>query len=176
MDKEFEKYVVNSREEFITKINNFTLVTEERILIENLLACFDEMFKRLKQPNISSISILSKDSLDKENVKDWIDEYRKLWPEGKNDFGYPYKGDKTGLIKKLITFFNKYPEYTKEDVFKATKEHIKKYKGNYQYLQQSHYFISKDGISTLASICEFNKTTKGYYQKEDSNLGSTESV
>ena len=47
-------------------------------------------------------------------------------------------------------------DFTKEEIFKATKNYVDKFamKG-YMYMQQAHYFIDKkDSGSSLAAECE----------------------
>ena len=97
-------------------------------------------------------------SIAKVKVKpeiEWIDEYRNLFPVGIRSGGFPVRGDRKGCIKKMKAFLELYPEYTKEIILKVTKNYVemKKLEG-YAYMQLAHFFINKEGISSLASECE----------------------
>lgn len=177
MDREFEDYIIETRDVFISGFNDVAISEEKKMLMENLLSCFNQMYNKLKKASNSPVSIsmiLNKNS-DKNNVANWIDEWRMLFPEGKNFAGYPYRGDRGGCLKKMIAWCNSNPQYTKEAIFSATKEHIRRYRGNYTYLQQAHYFISKDGISTLLAICEFDKTI-GLNKNTRGDVGQSEDI
>lgn len=68
-------------------------------------------------------------------------------------------GSKGNCTKKLIRWLNQNPEYSMEDVIKATKLYIASLKGDYRYLQQADYFISKkhgkdDETSRLSAFIE----------------------
>jgi hypothetical protein len=68
--------------------------------------------------------------------------------------------DKNSVLKKLIKFFKDYPEYTMNNVLKATDAYIYNLKktGSIQYIRECGYFIYKkvDGVdqSQLAKWCE----------------------
>lgn len=101
-----------------------------------------------------------------DDVHLWIDEWRALFPEGVNNAGYRYRGNKLEVQKKMIKFVNNY-DYSKEEIFQATKRYIDRFavKG-YNYMQQAHYFIEKkDAGSTLASECETLKESKSQDKK-----------
>jgi hypothetical protein len=90
------------------------------------------------------------------NVADWIDQWRELFPKGSNRGGYRYRGDKQGCLKKMIKFVKTNPSIKIPEIFAATKNYIHSYevKNDFQYIKLAHYFIEKDGISTLASNIE----------------------
>lgn len=93
--------------------------------------------------------------IETSNVEEWMDEWYSLFPRGIKNGAYPIKGDRKGCLKKLKSFVKDYPEFSKDVIMKATKEYINKSKlNNYVFMQQAHYFISKNNISTLASYCE----------------------
>ena len=145
----------------------YLLIEDEKTVECHTHLVIDAMEAYASQFRISLSSVISQSS-DKNNVEEWIESFRLLFPKG-------YRGDKAGLLKKMITFCNKYP-YTKEEIFKVTKNHINKFRGNYMYLQQCHYFISKDGVSNLAALCEVVKDVQDNQIERDINLGSTESI
>ena len=85
----------------------------------------------------------------------WIEDWRKLFPEGVNKGGYRYRGNKLEVLKKMIKFVTAY-DYSKEEIFEATKRYVERFSiRGYTYMQQAHYFIEKkDAGSSLASECE----------------------
>jgi len=88
-------------------------------------------------------------------VHTWIDDWREIFPKGSNQSGYRYRGNRLDALKKMTKFVDQY-DFTKEEIFKATKIYVDKFalKG-YMYMQQAHYFIDKkDSGSSLASECE----------------------
>ena len=91
------------------------------------------------------------------DIDTFVDEYRNIFPKGVQTYGYPVKGDKAACRTKLTRFLKKYPEYNKNIILKATREYVSsRIMYNYEGLQLAHYFIDKDGISNLASMCEQN--------------------
>lgn len=105
------------------------------------------MFERLEKDK--------KKQLIKLDLKKFVEEYRNLFPRGRNHSGYPYKGDKQGCLKKMARFIKLNPDYTPEIIISATKKYInEKKKDNYDYMHLAHYFIEKNGVSLLGSFCE----------------------
>lgn len=91
----------------------------------------------------------------KSDITEWIDEWRNLFPEGVNNLGYRYRGNRSECLKKMIKFVAS-NHFTKEEIFEATKHYIERFsvKG-YAFMEQSHYFIEKKGRgSSLESECE----------------------
>lgn len=89
-----------------------------------------------------------------DEVYDWIDEWRDLWPVGVKSGGRPVRGDKKGCNVKMKKFVQEY-DYTKEEIFEATKIYVfEKSRDNNRYMTCADYFIIKNGASTLASFCE----------------------
>ena len=89
------------------------------------------------------------------NLLEFVNQYRALFPKGKNTNGFPYKGDKQGCLKKMAKFLKLYPEYTKEVILKVTTSYINtKRVGGFQFMHLAHFFIEKNGVSTLGSLCE----------------------
>lgn len=100
----------------------------------------------------------------------WFEEWYSLWPRGIKSGGYPVKGDRKGCLKKLIKFTNEYPEFGKEIITKATKDYIDSCRlKRYDYMKLAHFFIYKDGMSSLASYCELiqEKIKNGTYDLDD---------
>lgn len=90
-----------------------------------------------------------------EAVEDWIGEWRALWPSGVKSASRPVIGDKQGVLKKMTAFLKENKEFTKQEIFDATKAYIyEKERDSYRYVTCADYFISKDGSSMLASWIE----------------------
>jgi len=90
-----------------------------------------------------------------QSVKDWVDEWRMLFPEGKNPNTYrAYRGDKQACREKMQKFVSKY-KYGKDTIMKATKAALEQFsRTNYLYFPQADYFITKDNQSLLSQYCE----------------------
>lgn len=107
-----------------------------------------------------------------DSVKYWIEEWRELFPAGVNSGGYRYRGDKKEVLKKMIKFVDS-NDYTKEEIFKATKNYVERFSlRGYNYMQMAHYFIEKQGAgSTLSSECEGLREKKEHTKDEDRGYG-----
>jgi hypothetical protein len=96
----------------------------------------------------------SKKTATKQDVSEWIDEYRDLFPKGIGTTGYPFRGSKASCLEKMVKFINQH-DYEKTVILDATKEYVAiKRKENYQFMQLADNFIYKNNASTLASFCE----------------------
>lgn len=91
----------------------------------------------------------------KSDVHLWIDDWRKIFPAGSNTGGYRYRGNRLEALKKMTKFVEQ-NDFTREEIFKATKQYVERFAvRGYNYMQQAHYFIEKKETgSTLASECE----------------------
>lgn len=94
------------------------------------------------------------------NVQDLAKEYRDCF---KDESGKALKPGATGsltlIAKRLLDFKQLYPQFTDEQIIKAVKNYISsEAKSGFQYLQKSHYTISKkEGDyyeSKLLTFCE----------------------
>jgi hypothetical protein len=70
------------------------------------------------------------------------------------------RGDKQGVLKKMETFCKEYPQYSKSQIFEATRLYIfEKSRDHYRFMTCADYFIAK-GInrssktSLLAALLE----------------------
>jgi len=127
-----------------------------------------ELFIRDKFKDILDDTITEKVIIKNNEIEEWIQSWRALFPAGKAN-GYPSRGDKKGCIKKMKTFIQKYPEYDKDIIFKATRAYIlEKKKDEYRYLQGAHYFIDKNRTSNLAAFCEL--IVEGGEMEEKNNV------
>lgn len=89
------------------------------------------------------IELVSKGKIEKNiaDVVNWIDEYRMLF-RGKKQGAM---GDPNACLLKMQKFIKTYPQFTKEQILKATALYIESNSPRYTYLQQADYFISKQG-------------------------------
>lgn len=111
----------------------------------------EDLFKKLQHKNSATTN----------KVSIWIDSWRNIFPEGVNEGGYRYRGNKLEVLKKMTKFVATY-KYSREEIFEATKRYVERFsvKG-YKYMQMAHFFIEKKDVgSNLASECENLKETK----------------
>lgn len=133
----YKKYI-NNYDDMLLRVNIDELKMNDYLDSQNNLT---EKSKSLFIPDITS----------------WIVEYRELFPNIRLPGRNP-RGDLNSCIKKMKEFTKKHPQYSKEDILNCTKKYIKNNLiDNYKYLKSSHYFIEKEGISTLLSQLELNE-------------------
>lgn len=112
---------------------------------------------------------------NKKNItaSEWIEEWRNIFPQKVKSGGYPVRGDKEGCLSKMNTFINKY-KYPKDVIFEATKLYVeKKENERWAYMQLAHYFILKNGTSTLAALCEEVVRKRSSNKPEEADYEST---
>jgi len=128
--------------------------TDTKITFKSALA--PKIINMFKTETVIKKEVLALPEYNSTNIKDWINEWRNLFPKGVNSNGYRYRGDKQGCYVKMKKFLKEHPDIPVTDIFKATKHHIDmlSLKGSISYLKLAHYFIYKDKISTLASEIE----------------------
>lgn len=98
-------------------------------------------------------------------VESWIDQWYDLWPTGVKSGNFYVKTSKSGCLKKMIDFVDKYPQYTKGIIIGATKKYLDIMSTkNYSFCKLAPYFIIKDGVSML----------EGYCQQLHDNIGKVE--
>jgi hypothetical protein len=128
---------------------SYTLTKKALDVIKNSEVYFTSFTKKVK-------------SLVKfEDWQDNIKMYNELFPKGrKSGSTMSFRSTPKELFEKFKWFFNEYPEYDWDLVFKVTSEYIDEFdeKGDYTYMQTSKYFIKKDDknkvtTSTLANLC-----------------------
>jgi len=115
-----------------------------------------------------------------DDLTDFVDKYRELFPSGVKSGNRLVKGDKFGCLSKFKTFKIKYPEYTQDEILEATKVYIDLCrKRNYDKMTSADYFIEKDKISQLASYCEDIKVRgkdKSITSSVPSGIGKTRGI
>ncbi len=154
--------------------NYFTISQDEIEYLQTqsfLKITKDEIVLRAKTNNLmKELGISSVDNLEK-----LVDDYRALFPAGYKTFGLAIKGDRSNCLKKLKEFKTKYP-YTNDEILEATRSYLAiKKKNKYEGTQISHYYIEKDGISNLASMCESIRDTPDSIQ-DSQGIGKTKSI
>jgi hypothetical protein len=118
-------------------------------LLTSNLELIESNFKALIASKPSS-------KVDLTDLESFVETYRSIFPKGVESApGHPARGDKQGCIAKMKKFLVRYPEYSRETILEATKKYVNlKSHSNYHRIQTAHYFIEREGVSTLASICE----------------------
>jgi len=102
---------------------------------------------------LSKLADVFKDDSE-ENVENWIEDWRNIFPEGKKPGGnFRYRGDKQGCLKNMKWFVKTNPKVTKDEIFTATRKYVKRMKHS-QYIKLANYFIKKEGGSLLSSEIE----------------------
>ncbi len=90
-------------------------------------------------------------SRNKEEYTERIDEYREMFHP--KNIGYPGKYDSArNIIEKFRKFFKLHPEYTFDDVLKATKDYIQKNITKPMYIMKSSNFIYKREAGVWKSV------------------------
>ncbi len=106
----------------------------------------------LRAPAIKLCKSLNLESSN--NIEDFVEEYRSLFPVGVKNNGQPLRGDKQGCIKKMMWFKRTF-NYSNDEILEAVRVYLTiKKKDGYRYTQLAHYFIEKEGLSSLAAMCE----------------------
>lgn len=111
-------------------------------------------------------------------IESWIDDWRQIFPEGVRTTGRPARGDKRACFKKMVVFCKEYPEFSKEEIYEATRVYVfEMSRQNYNYMQCADYFIFKEvrkgeRTSTLASMIEDIKGKDNYLSQIENGGGS----
>lgn len=81
-------------------------------------------------------------------------EMSNLFPARVKTGGYPVKSHPRVVDTKLKKFVKEFSEFSKETILEATKSYVDNCKKhNWAYMQALHYYVYKNGVSTLASDC-----------------------
>lgn len=109
------------------------------------------------------------DEMQESDFDAFIGDFIDLFPEGVRNRGGDYlRTNKKDLTNKMQTFMRKYKGYTPEVIKAATKQYLSKQaRDNYAWCNAAHFFISKNGVSKLATECE------SYLKGEESGNDST---
>lgn len=98
--------------------------------------------------------LINESGIAPDNIEGFVDNYRALFPTGVKTGGYPVKGDKQECVKKMKRFLATH-DFTQQEILEATRAYLViKKKELWKATQLAHYYIEKDGVSNLASMCE----------------------
>lgn len=90
-------------------------------------------------------------SRNKEEYSERINEYREMFHP--TNIGYPGKYDSPkNIIEKFRKFFKLHPDYSFDDVLKATKEYIQKNITKPMYIMKASNFIYKREAGVWKSV------------------------
>ena len=102
-----------------------------------------------------------------------VPRLQEIFPEGKKPgTNYYWRGNKTDIRKRLISFFKRYNNYTDEQIIKATEKYVSSFNGNYDYMRLLMYFIWKVNIQDGIQTCVSNLSD---YIENDGKEGSSNS-
>lgn len=127
-----------------------------------------------KKPSTTSITGAKAD------VKNWIAEYRELFP-AKTPSGRLLRGTPSACIKKMESFIGTNSSrgnvITKEEILGATKEYLKgQARGGYMYTKAANYFIMKDQDSMLLQHIEILKENNNQSLVSDGTSDMTDDI
>lgn len=98
-------------------------------------------------------TLKSKALFKKNDVNDWIDEWRNKFPAGTSDTGNRWRSTHPSCLKKMSMFIKKYG-CSKEDIYRATDGYLRKLNGDFKYCKMATNFIYKDTIDDSALLSE----------------------
>ena len=137
---------------------------------------FDESKEEEETKKKEAITIAGEVS----KVKDWIQEYRELFPT-KTPGGRLLRGTPSGCIKKMQTFVrnnsSRNNHITKDIVMNATKEYLKgQARDGYMYTKAANYFILKEQDSLLLQHIEILKENNNQSLVSDGTSDMTDDI
>lgn len=106
---------------------------------------------------VEKVMASSNKSITNREWDDNIQKYNEMFPKERmgNSTVY-YRANPKELREVFIWFFDKYPEYSWNDVLRITKKYIASFNDDYTYLKNSKYFVKKTAVnvtsSTLADV------------------------
>lgn len=96
-----------------------------------------------------------------EEYRPYIEEFRKLFPGGKQG-SKPYRSNFNDCYPRFVWFFEKYPQFSWKEVLDATRQYVQSTmdtSDGARYLKTAGYFIKKQdsekmNVSNLADWCQ----------------------
>lgn len=84
------------------------------------------------------------------------EEMMDIFPKGKKAGNWYWRGTKSSVAEKLRKLLKKHPQYTNDEIIKATKNYVESFYGKDIHMAMSVliYFIEKDGRSILIEYLE----------------------
>ena len=118
----------------------------------------DDLLMKDASDMVESILCESEISNDPKNIEELAVKLQEMWPSGKKDNRWYWRGNKKEITLKLEKFFKLYGDYSFEQVLDAAKNYVDSFnmKGT-SYMKLLKYFILKevDGMqSDLATEIE----------------------
>lgn len=81
-------------------------------------------------------------------IEELVPKLQKIYPEGKNFNNQYWRGNKTDIKRKLLSFFKKYgTDITDEQILKATEAYVSGFNGDYKFMRLLQYFIWKEEVT-----------------------------
>ena len=89
------------------------------------------------------------------NFHTFASQLYDLFPKGIKSGGYPVRSGFSDFEKKLKKYIDTHKEHNVDIIRKAFELYIEQSRrNNWQFMKLAGYFILKDGVSTLESLCE----------------------
>jgi hypothetical protein len=159
---------------YYNKLEYIQIVTDESELVDLLVGLetdhyikiTEEMFiiiEGYRELNLQCFELRAKANelfeSKKRDLETLANQMREIFPPKiRGGGGTPVRSSTKEVIEKLKKFFKYYPEYTEEEVIKATINYIEnRRKANWAYITQLDYFIFKDSKSILAAEIEYSE-------------------
>lgn len=106
-----------------------------------------------------------------------IKKYREMFPTGRLPSGSLARQSEKELYHNFIWFFQTYPQYNWDAIFKATERYIDRFAGNYFGMRTSKYFIVKEDPSTKLKHSDLADECRDMEEdQQDNNHGYTYTV
>lgn len=103
-----------------------------------------------------------------------VPKLQECFPTGKKP-GTPFywRGNKTDIKKKLLSFIKKYGnDYTDDEIIEATKSYVEGFNGQYKFMRLLQYFIWKEEVKdgtkvTISELANHLENAESEESKED---------
>ena len=133
----------------LTGVNHVYKITEKGL---HLLREAEHVLTKVKRP---------KKAVPLQEWEENVTKYNEMFPKTKKEgTNISFRTNPRELMDRFMWFFKEYPEYTWEQVFKATEKYLESFDEatGFTYMQTSKYFIKKEDkskttTSTLATMC-----------------------
>jgi len=164
-------------QKFLTQLSVYNITIDEYLVLyaqEQLDYSLQDLatlpLSKSIEEVLTSISIkqldLYKNILFNDDLS-WVEDWVDLWPQGVKQNGVYVRSSVSTIKEHFKRFFKKY-DYTKEEIFQATKAYLaNQAKSNNNYISLSHNFIEKSNVSLLANMCETCKNGEGTENYKD---------
>lgn len=140
-EKKLEKYELSLWEFLYLWLSDFQITEDEMAAAER---------RRLERgwKNREILLNVTNGEIEESRIDSLSDRMIEIFPDGKSQGRYPYRGNKREIMRRLQKFFIIFGnEYTDEQILEATKRYVNSFNGNYKYMRVLKYFIWKDVVS-----------------------------